>query len=207
MCFMTKCPYVPLQEFNVDFPHVMLRYRAVELREGSIPRQQRELVKTDRNGRLAGAVAPLANWATERTNKLTRPLLEKMAGLDRNAALPTFHGRTFVTRSKSAAPPVDHTAPAQSRKAVLYATCFVNYNNPSIGEAAQAVLAKNGVEREPDAAVYGLRQGDIKLSPSHSMRRGSRTSRTGWNECPCPLPPKLNRTAVGSSRPSTPSVE
>jgi glycerol-3-phosphate dehydrogenase subunit C len=31
---------------------------------------------------------------------------------------------------------------------VLYATCFVNYNNPGIGEAAQAVLAKNGVETE-----------------------------------------------------------
>ena len=53
MCFMTKCPYVPPHEFNVDFPHVMLRYRAVEQREGRIPRRQRELVKTDRNGRLA----------------------------------------------------------------------------------------------------------------------------------------------------------
>jgi len=47
MCFMTKCPYVPPHEFNVDFPHTMLRYRAVELREGRIPLQQRELVKTD----------------------------------------------------------------------------------------------------------------------------------------------------------------
>jgi glycerol-3-phosphate dehydrogenase subunit C len=46
MCFMTKCPYVPPHEFNVDFPHTMLRYRAVELREGRIPLQQRELVKT-----------------------------------------------------------------------------------------------------------------------------------------------------------------
>ena len=35
MCFMTKCPYVPPHEFNVDFPHVMLRYRAVEQREGA----------------------------------------------------------------------------------------------------------------------------------------------------------------------------
>jgi glycerol-3-phosphate dehydrogenase subunit C len=30
MCFMTKCPYVPPREFNVDFPHLMLRYRAME---------------------------------------------------------------------------------------------------------------------------------------------------------------------------------
>jgi len=148
MCFMTKCPYVPPHEFNVDFPHVMLRYRAVEQREGRIPRQQRELVKTDRNGRLASLVAPLANWASNRKNTLTRPPLETAAGIDRNAALPKYHGPTFVTRSKRSAPPVDRTAPANSRKAVLYATCFVNYNNPSIGEATRAVLAKNGVRTE-----------------------------------------------------------
>jgi glycerol-3-phosphate dehydrogenase subunit C len=148
MCFMTKCPYVPPHEFNVDFPHVMLRYRAVELREGSIPWHQRELVKTDRNGRLARAVAPLTNWAAERTNKLTRPLLEKVAGIDRDAALPKYHGRTFVMRSKSSTLTVNRAAPAYGRKAVLYATCFVNYNNPSIGEATHAVLARNGVETE-----------------------------------------------------------
>ena len=148
MCFMTKCPYVPPHEFNVDFPHVMLRYRAVELREGKIPLQQRELVKTDRNGRLAQIAAPLANWASDRNNGLTRPLLEKLTGIDRQAALPKYHGRTFVMRSKRSAPAVDRTAPAHGRKAVLYATCFINYNNPGIGEAARAVLARNGVETE-----------------------------------------------------------
>src|ERR1700730_9527014 len=148
MCFMTKCPYVAPHEFNVDFPHVMLRYRAVERRQGRIPLQQRELVKTDRNGRLASMVAPLANWASERKNALTRPLLESVAGLDRNAALPKYHGPTFVTRSKRWAPPLDRTAPAHGRKAVLYATCFVNYNNPSIGEAPRAFLARSGVETE-----------------------------------------------------------
>ncbi|MBV9860165.1 MAG: glycerol-3-phosphate dehydrogenase [Alphaproteobacteria bacterium] len=146
MCFMTKCPYVPPHEFNLDFPHVMLRYRAVELKEGRIPRPQRELVRTDRNGRLAGMVAPLANWASDVHNRATRPIMEKITGIDRNAALPKFHGRTFAMRAKREAPPVDRTAPAFGRKAVLYATCFVNYNNPGIGEAARAVLARNGVE-------------------------------------------------------------
>src|SRR5690606_17275626 len=28
MCFMVSCPYVPPHEFNIDFPHLMLRYRA-----------------------------------------------------------------------------------------------------------------------------------------------------------------------------------
>jgi glycerol-3-phosphate dehydrogenase subunit C len=148
MCFMTKCPYVPPHEFNVDFPHTMLRYRAVEHREGRIPLAQRELVKTDRNGHLAAAVAPLANWASDRGNTLTRPLLEKLTGIDRKAALPKYHGRTFMMRARRSAPPVERTAPAFGRKTVLYATCFVNYNNPGIGEATRAVLARNGVETE-----------------------------------------------------------
>ena len=145
MCFMTKCPYVPPHEFNVDFPHLMLRYRAVEHKEGGAPFAERQLINTDRNGKLAAKVAPLANWASDRHNKLTRPMLEKIAGVDRAAALPEYHGRTFAIRAKSTPPPVNSAAPGAGRKAVLYATCFVNYNNPSIGEAARAVLAKNGV--------------------------------------------------------------
>jgi glycerol-3-phosphate dehydrogenase subunit C len=148
MCFMTKCPYVPPHEFNVDFPHVMLRYRAVEFHEGRMPWARAELGKTDRNGELARLVAPLANWASDRHNRLTRPVLEKLAGIDRRAALPKYHGRTFLARAQHAAPPVHTAAPAAGRRAVLYATCFVNYNNPSIGEATQAVLARNGVETE-----------------------------------------------------------
>jgi glycerol-3-phosphate dehydrogenase subunit C len=148
MCFMTKCPYVPPHEFNLDFPHVMLRYRAVEHQEGKVRWAREELGKTDRNGEIARFVAPLANWASDRHNTLTRPVLEKVADIDRNAALPKYHGRTFVDRAQRTAPSIDRAAPASGRKAVLYATCFVNYNNPSIGEATQAVLAKNGVATE-----------------------------------------------------------
>jgi glycerol-3-phosphate dehydrogenase subunit C len=61
LCYMTKCPYVPPHEWNVDFPHLMLRYRAADFREGRLGWPQRQLVETDRNGKLAGAVAPLAN--------------------------------------------------------------------------------------------------------------------------------------------------
>ena len=148
MCFMTKCPYVPPHEFNVDFPHVMLRYRAVEFKEGKVRLARRELGKADRNGKVAKYAAPLANWGSDRHNALTRPALEKVADIDRNAELPKYYSRTFVARAKSAPPAVDRNAPAAGRKAVLYATCFVNYNNPNIGEATQAVLAKNGVETE-----------------------------------------------------------
>ena len=148
MCFMSRCPYVPPHEFNVDFPHLMLRYRAAESRQGGVGVAKRELAKTDRNGRVARFAAPFVNWASAADNRATRPLLEKIAGVHREAALPRFHGKTFSTRAKSHAPEVDRAAPAYGRKAVLYATCFVEYNNPRMGEAAQAILARNGVETE-----------------------------------------------------------
>lgn len=148
LCFMTKCPYVPPHEFNLDFPHLMLRYRAAELRAGKGDRMARELTKTDRNGRLAGMVAPIANWASDTGNVVTRSLLEKVAGVHREASLPKFHGRTFTARAKKDVPEINRSAPAYGRKAVLYATCFVNYNNPDIGVATRRVLAKNGVETE-----------------------------------------------------------
>ena len=68
--------------------------------------------------------------------------MESVAGSHRDAALPKFHGKTFEMQVKERAPKVDTEAPAHGRRAVLYATCFVNYNNPDIGKAAHEVLAR-----------------------------------------------------------------
>jgi glycerol-3-phosphate dehydrogenase subunit C len=166
MCFMTKCPYVPPHEFNLDFPHLMLRYRAAELQKGVPTLADKELVQTDRNGQLGSALKPLANWAVGLGNGLTRPLMEMTAGIDRAAALPTFDNPTFAGYAKKHPSKVDGTAPAAGRKAVLYATCFVNYNNSSIGKAAEAVLAHNGVTTEvlhPECCgMPQLEMGDMK---------------------------------------------
>lgn len=165
MCFMTKCPYVPPHEFDLDFPHLMLRYRAVEFRKGHVPPMDRQLTKTDRNGRLAGQVEGLSNWAIRRGNPLTRGLMERVAGVHRDAALPPFTGRTFVKRAKEDTPQVNTGAPAHGRRAVIYATCYGNYNTPEIGAAARAVLAHNGVETEvvyPECCgMPQLEQGDL----------------------------------------------
>jgi len=148
MCYMTKCPYVPPHEFNLDFPHLMLRYRAVEHKKGENTFVTNQLAKTDRNGKLAKPVAPLANWATDKDNSLTRGIMEKTLGIDKHAALPKYHSKTLEKLAKSNPIEVNKLAPAYGRKAVLYATCFGNYNNPDIGEATRKVLAKNGVETE-----------------------------------------------------------
>ena len=148
MCYMTKCPYVPPHAFDLDFPHLMLRVRAMEAKQGKVGFADRQLAATDRNGKLAGMVAPLANWTTDRSNRRTRAALAAAAGLDQDAALPKYQAASFAARARKSPPEVNAAAPAHGRKAVLYATCYVNYNDPDIGLATRAVLARNGVETE-----------------------------------------------------------
>jgi len=146
MCFMTKCPYVPPHEWAVDFPHLLLRHRAA-LRKADGPETvHEELAKTDRNGKLAAPIAGLANWASAKGNGLTRPVMEAVLGIDRDALLPEYHSKKATDLAKSAPAP-DPAGPAfGKKKAVIYATCFAEYNQPSTATAALAVLAKQGVE-------------------------------------------------------------
>ncbi len=148
MCFMTKCPYVPPHEFNLDFPHLMLRVRAAEARAGKKNFTQEQLAQMDRNGRLAAPVAPFVNWGSDKNNKLTRPLIDKTLGIDARAELPKFAARTFVSRARRDDVAPNPHAPAHGREAVIFPTCFVNYNGPDVGTAARAVLALNGVAAE-----------------------------------------------------------
>jgi glycerol-3-phosphate dehydrogenase subunit C len=147
MCFMTKCPYVPPHEWDVDFPHLMLRHRAASRKQSGGEFVREQLGETDRNGKLAKPVAGLANWGSARGNKLTRPVMEAVLGIDQDAVLPKYHSRTATDRARAAAPAPDPAGPAfGQRKAVVYATCFTEYNQPSTAAAALAVLARQGVE-------------------------------------------------------------
>ena len=146
MCFMTKCPYVPPHSFNVDFPHLMLRRRAADRKHkgGEFVREQ--LGETDRNGRLAKPVAGLANWASAKGNKLTRPAMEAVLGIDHDAELPQYHSRTAEDLCRTPPAPNPDGPAFGKRKAAIYATCFVDYNVPQTAIDAMAVLAHQGVE-------------------------------------------------------------
>jgi glycerol-3-phosphate dehydrogenase subunit C len=149
MCFMTKCPYVPPHAWAVDFPHLMLRHRAVQARKKGIDFVESQLADTDRMGRLGTFVAPLMNWATDERNKPVRRSMERLGGIHHGARLPKQASETFEGRAHREGATVNESAPAfGQRKAVLYATCFVNFHSTEIGAAARAVLAKNGVETE-----------------------------------------------------------
>jgi glycerol-3-phosphate dehydrogenase subunit C len=147
MCFMTKCPYVPPHPFQLDFPHLMLRHRVAEAKKGNTDFTARQLALMDRNGKMAVPLSGLVNWGAKKSNGLTRPLMDKLAHIDRDAELPKFASTTFIRADKKTPGTVNASAPAYGRrKAAFFATCFVNYNKPDTGMTARAVLNHIGVE-------------------------------------------------------------
>ncbi len=161
MCFMTKCPYVPPHPWNVDFPHLMLRAKAVRARTHGLTFRERALAATDSVGRIAGipVVAELVN-AVNRT-AAGRVLLEKTLGVARSAPLPTFHARTARQRlaqlgtvgepaaaraAQSAAQPAPQSAAPARGRVALFTTCYGNRNDPALAEDLVAVFRHNGIE-------------------------------------------------------------
>ena len=47
LCYMTKCPYVPPHSWNVDFPHTMLRAKAIKFKQGHVKGGEKFLASTD----------------------------------------------------------------------------------------------------------------------------------------------------------------
>jgi len=146
MCFMTKCPYVPPHEFNIDFPHLMLRYRMYQKKLGKLSKIPLQLAKIDRNSKIGIPFNKVINWITNIKNKFLRILLELFLGIDRDAVLPKYNNETFEKYSSKNLDAINKSAPAFGRKAVIYSTCFVNFNKKNTGIAALKVLKKNGIE-------------------------------------------------------------
>ena len=75
--------------------------------------------------------------------------MENVAGIHHGARLPKQAAETFEALAHREPVELNTAAPAYGkRKAVLYATCFVNFHSTAIGAATLGVLAKNGVETE-----------------------------------------------------------
>tara|TARA_B100000579_G_scaffold366954_1_gene327069 strand:- start:5983 stop:7314 length:1332 start_codon:yes stop_codon:yes gene_type:complete len=146
MCFMTKCPYVPPHEFNLDFPHLMLRYRVLQRKQNKLPSTPKQLAKTDRNAKIGVMLSGIINWASNIKNKFLRKILELIVGIDKRVKLPTYNSETFTSYFKKNNHSINIEKPKKNRKVVIYSTCFVNFNKKNTGVAALKVLKKNGVE-------------------------------------------------------------
>jgi len=146
MCFMTKCPYVPPHDFDLDFPHLMLRYRTAQKKLNKLPSVPAQLAQMDRNAKIGVILSSLINWASNIKNKFFRKILELFVGIDMRVKLPVYNSETFTNYFKKNKDPINTDAPSENRKVVIYSTCFVNFNKKDTGVAALKVLKKNGVE-------------------------------------------------------------
>ena len=146
MCFMTKCPYVPPHDFNLDFPHLMLRYRTAQKKLGKLSLIPRQLAEIDRNSKFGVMFSKFVNWISDIKNRFFRKILEVVTGIDIRVQLPKYNSETFSNFFKKNKSQIDYHAKKNNRKVVIYTTCFVNFNKKNTGVAALKVLKKNGVE-------------------------------------------------------------
>jgi Fe-S oxidoreductase len=168
LCYMTKCPYVPPHEWNVDFPHLMLRAKAVKFREEGARLRDRVLTSTDTVFGMTSI--PLVDVTVNAVNRnaTMRKALESTAGIHHEAPVPQFHSKTL---RKRVAPLIHDIPPTEvgttTGKLALYATCYGNYNSPEIGEDFVKVFQHNGIHidvvpREKCCGMPKLELGDLE---------------------------------------------
>ncbi len=169
MCYLSKCPYVPPHPWNLDFPHLMLRAKAVHFRKGQTKFRDKLLTSTDLVGSLAGipVVSEVVNAANR--SKLGRKLLDKSLGVHADAPLPEYYSKSFHKREARRAKPVIETVATEETrgKVVLFATCYGNRNLPQMNEDLVAVFNHNGIEvttfaQEKCCGMPKLELGDLE---------------------------------------------
>ena len=170
MCYMTKCPYVPPHEWNVDFPHLMLRAKAARFKTQGASFRDRTLSATDTIGKLAGipVVAQLVNAANR--SGAGRGLLQATLGVHRDAPIPSYHSKSArrQLRAKEGASGSGAEPTSSTRgRAVLYTTCYGNRNHPAIDVDLAGVFEHNGIpvaltEKEVCCGMPKLELGDLE---------------------------------------------
>lgn len=167
MCFMTKCPYVPPHPLNVDFPHLMLRAKAVKFKRGGTSFRDRLLTSTDAMGKLA--TIPVVVRMVNKANKtpVARKLMDKALGVHRDRELPEYDSAKFrsTARPEESFPVRDGSR--TPGKVAIFSTCYVNYNEPGIGHDLLKVLRHNEIpatlaESEACCGMPKLELGDLE---------------------------------------------
>ena len=172
LCYMTKCPYVPPHEFNLDFPHTMLRAKAIKFKKGDVGFGEKLLASTDVHGSLAGI--PIVVQAVNAVNKTAaaRSVMESTLGVDKDAWLPALATKKFRSGTPKAKATVVKDGEKTPGKVAIFSTCYINYNEPGIGLDLLKVLDHNDVpyvivDKEKCCGMPKLELGDLE-SVNHS---------------------------------------
>ena len=173
LCYMTKCPYVPPHPWNLDFPHTMLRAKAIKFKNGEVAAGEKLLASTDTHGQFAGI--PVVVQVVNALNKAkpVRKLLDKTLHVHPDAWLPELASQRFRwgARKDSTATPVLNGERTPG-KVVIFSTCYVNYNEPGIGFDLIKLLRHNEVaytvvEKESCCGMPKLELGDLEGVARH----------------------------------------
>lgn len=167
VCYMTKCPYVPPHPWNLDFPHLMLRAKAVKFKKGEVKFRDKILASTDKMGSFAGI--PIVTEAVNAVNRTgaMRSVMESALGVDKKAWIPEYAPKTFPQlATKSSDWPVKNGDKTPG-KIAIFATCYINYNEPGIGQDLIKILNHNQipyelVEKEACCGMPKLELGDLE---------------------------------------------
>jgi Fe-S oxidoreductase len=154
-CFQCKlcevqCPYTPRDghEFQLDFPKLVHRYKAQQVKTKGVPLRARVLADPDGSARMARLSLGAANVMNR--VKLHRLFMEAALGIHRDKLLPDFAATTFERwaegQGRTGADP-------KGVEAVLFPTCYVQNNEPQIGRDTLEVFDRNQVKT---ACVKGL---------------------------------------------------
>jgi Fe-S oxidoreductase len=164
---MTKCPYVPPHPWNVDFPHLMLRAKAVKFRDGDVRARDRLLTSTDAVGKLAAIPVVAQTVNALNRNGAARAVIEHVLGVDRERKLPPYAPQQFRSHAAASAPHPVRDGQRTPGKVAVFATCYVNYHEPGIGADLLAILGHNAVpyvlaEQEACCGMPKLELGDLE---------------------------------------------
>ena len=162
LCFMTKCPYVPPHEWEIDFPHLMLRGKAIKNAKKKISIRDRILTSTDMLGKLFSRkiISFVVNFFN--SSKLFRKLLDKVFRIHPNAKLPKFVSKTAKQLN------LNYTSNVSRYKVAIYSTCYHNFNEPGVIDDFFNVLKHNDVSvkvisEDNCCGMPKLELGDINL--------------------------------------------
>ena len=173
MCYMSKCPYVPPHEWNVDFPHLMLRAKAQRFREQGVSRRDRFLSATDKVGRFAGipVVSQVVNAANH--NKTGRKVLEKVMGVHASAEIPKYHSRSLRKRLKGKQADLSKVQATDETKGqvVLFGTCYGNRNEPDLGTDLISVFEHNNIPVQPTPSEVCCGMPKLELGDLESVAK------------------------------------
>ena len=173
MCYMTKCPYVPPHPWNLDFPHLMLRAKAVKAKKGEVRLRDKILASTDVVGSIAGI--PVVAQAVNAINKTEtgRKLLDATLGVAVDAPVPDYHSNSARKQlaGRELAAPATPTTETRG-KVVLFTTCYGNRNEPDLNIDLVEVFEHNGipvkiVSQEKCCGMPKLELGDLEAVARH----------------------------------------